>query len=129
MQCGILKLPELVARAKYDGMQTVLGKGRGPDNAKQESKEKKNDKRTIEERDVKKENRWNRAQLKKVTSASLVDANERSATSGETTVFEEAQADKDIPFFFRKYTEKYPFGNVHVALRVGPLLVENGVAQ
>ena len=129
MQCGILKLPELVARAKYDGMQTVLGKGKGPDSAKQNRKEKKNSKRIMEERDVKKDNRWNRVPMKKVTSASLVDANERTAARGETTVFEEAEADKDIPFFFRKYTEKYPFGNVHVALRVGPLLVENGVAQ
>ena len=79
MQCGLLKLPELVALAKYDGMQTVLGKGKGMDNVKKISRDKK--------------------------------------------------SDKDIPFFFRKYTEKYPFGNVHMALRVGPLLVENGVAQ
>jgi len=27
----------------------------------------------------------------------------------------------------RKFTNKYPFGNVHMALRVGPLIIENGV--
>ena len=129
MQCGLLKLPELVALAKYDGMQTVLGKGKGMDNVKKNSKDKKSDKEITREGNAKKEMRQNRFHLKKVTGASLVDAKERTASSGETIEFEEAEADKDIPFFFRKYTEKYPFGNVHMALRVGPLLVENGVAQ
>ena len=129
MQCGLLKLPELVALAKYHGMQTVLGKGKGMDNVKQNSKDKKNDKKSAREENAKKETRQNGFYLKKVTGASLVDAKARTAASGETIEFEEAEADEDIPFFFRKYTEKYPFGNVHMALRVGPLLVENGVAQ
>ena len=125
MQCGLLKLPELVALAKYDGMQTLLGKKRGPDNVKQNSKDKKNSIKIMRERNTKEE----KIHLKKVTGASLIDTRKRTAASGETIEFEEAEADKDIPFFFRKYTEKYPFGNVHMALRVGPLLVENGVAQ
>ncbi|KAH7122169.1 hypothetical protein B0J13DRAFT_157170 [Dactylonectria estremocensis] len=41
----------------------------------------------------------------------------------------EAQADKDIPPFLRKHAQKYPFANVHMALRVGPLVIENGVPQ
>lgn len=41
----------------------------------------------------------------------------------------EPTADTDIPLFFSKFTTKRPFGNVHMALRVGPLLIENGVAQ
>ena len=41
----------------------------------------------------------------------------------------ESEADEDIPLFFRQFTEKYPFGNVHMALRVGPLVIENGVSQ
>jgi hypothetical protein len=49
--------------------------------------------------------------------------------SNTTSVAKEASADRDIPLFFRKYTEKYPFGNVHMALRVGPLVIENGVSQ
>lgn len=125
MQCGLLKLPELVALAKYDGMQTLLGKRKGRHNVKQNSKDKKNSQKTMRKRNTEKEN----VHLKKVTGASLIDTRKRTAASGETIEFEEAEADKDIPFFFRKYTEKYPFGNVHMALRVGPLLVENGVAQ
>ncbi len=38
-------------------------------------------------------------------------------------------ADGDMPLFFRKSAAKDPFANVHMALRVGPLVVENGVAQ
>ncbi|CAM1505284.1 Fc.00g109210.m01.CDS01 [Cosmosporella sp. VM-42] len=48
-----------------------------------------------------------------------------SVSSGTT----EARADEDIPPFFRKFVEKYPFGNVHMALRVGPLVIQNGVSQ
>ena len=125
MQCGLLKLPELVALAKYNGMQTLLGKRRGPDNVKQQFKDKRHSIKIMQKRNAKKEE----FHLKKVTGASLIDTKKRTAASGETIEFEEAEADKDIPFFFRKYTEKYPFGNVHMALRVGPLLVENGVAQ
>ena len=41
----------------------------------------------------------------------------------------EAAADEDIPLFFRQFMQQYPFGNVHMALRVGFLVIENGVAQ
>ena len=114
-----------MALAKYDGMQTILGKVRGPDNVKQTSKDGENCIKILQKIIAKKV----RFKLKKVTGASLVDTTKRTAASGETIEFKEAEADEDIPFFFRKYTEKYPFGNVHMALRVGPLLVENGVAQ
>jgi hypothetical protein len=53
----------------------------------------------------------------------------RSPGGSSTSVAREAMADGDIPLFFRRYTEKYPFGNVHMALRVGPLVIENGVSQ
>jgi hypothetical protein len=46
-----------------------------------------------------------------------------------TSTIQEKSADEDIPFFMRKFTDRYPFGNVHMALRVGPLLLENGVEQ
>lgn len=126
-------MPELVALAKYHGMQTALRKGKSLGRLKRSSKGRKKDEeengKTEQGKSIVKENGWKRLRLKKVTGASLVDAKKRTATISETTVFEEAEADKDIPFFFRKYTEKYPFGNVHMALRVGPLLIENGVAQ
>lgn len=35
----------------------------------------------------------------------------------------------DIPAFFRRWAEKDPFGDMHMALRVGPLVIENGVER
>ena len=128
-RCGLLQLPESVALAKYDGMQTILGKARGRDSTKQNRKDKENDIKIMQEKNANKGTRQNRFHLKKVIGANLVDTKEREAARGETIEFEEAKADKDIPFFIRKYTERYPFGNMHMSLRVGPLLVENGVAQ
>jgi hypothetical protein len=37
--------------------------------------------------------------------------------------------DQDIPFFLKEITNRYPFGNVHMSLMVGPLVIENGVPQ
>jgi len=38
-------------------------------------------------------------------------------------------ADGEMPLFLRKSAAKRPFANVHMALRVGPLVIETGVAQ
>jgi hypothetical protein len=72
---------------------------------------------------------WRPGKLLTVTGRSLHDSASRSASESSTSVATEAQADGDIPLYFRKFTEKYPFGNVHMALRVGPLIIENGVSQ
>lgn len=70
-----------------------------------------------------------KSSIVEATERTLNDPNERDAVEGMTHMVEEAEADSDIPFFIRKYTERYPFGNVHMALRLGPLVFENGVAQ
>lgn len=44
-------------------------------------------------------------------------------------VEEEKLASKEIPLLYRKFTNRYPFGNVHVALMFGPLMIENGVPE
>lgn len=44
-------------------------------------------------------------------------------------VEEEEQADDKVPILLQYYFQKYPFGNVHMALRLGPLLIENGQPQ
>ncbi|KAF9774489.1 hypothetical protein IL306_007493 [Fusarium sp. DS 682] len=36
---------------------------------------------------------------------------------------------EDVPMYLRSTIEKYPYGNVHMALRFGPLIIENGVAN
>jgi hypothetical protein len=69
------------------------------------------------------------AQRPKTITQQSQHAPERAAMSGTAVAVEEAEADEDIPFFLKRYTEKYPFGNVHMALRIGPIVIENGVAQ
>lgn len=44
-------------------------------------------------------------------------------------VADEDLDEETIPFYLRRYTKKSPFGNVHMALRIGPLMIENGVAK
>ena len=114
-KCGLLKLPELVASAKYRGMQgVVVGKG--------EATEFKGTTGIFNLL-----RNWKGPS--RVTSSSLIDTKERTATSGATTAFVEPAFEKLIPSFFKKYINEYPFGNVHMVLQVGPLLIENGVPE
>ncbi|KAM5363050.1 hypothetical protein ACJZ2D_012235 [Fusarium nematophilum] len=39
------------------------------------------------------------------------------------------ESPEDIPLYLRSTTNKYPYGNVHTALRMGPIIIENGVAH
>ncbi|KAF9885599.1 hypothetical protein FE257_012805 [Aspergillus nanangensis] len=41
----------------------------------------------------------------------------------------QAMADKGIHPTFRDCAERYPYANVHMALRIGPLVIENGVSN
>jgi hypothetical protein len=122
LQCGLLKLGELVAQAKYDGMQQILTRKKRPSKPLTMNQPTK-----IQDKEDKAKTA--RRELRTVTETTLHDASNRTPTSSSAAVVEEKEADEDIPFFFRKYTEKYPFGNVHMALRIGPLVIENGVAQ
>jgi hypothetical protein len=54
----------------------------------------------------------------------LVDTKETFAEFGQSALREK---EDDVPLILRPIVDKYPFGNVHTALRVGPLLIENGV--
>jgi hypothetical protein len=135
MQCGLLKLGEIVAEAKYDGMQTVTtktmkrsGKGQLREPREQDAKAQKEEKEKKEKGPTRTADRQRR-KVKILTQPSLQDSYQKILASGSTPAAAEEEADKDIPFLFRPYTEKYPFGNVHMALRIGPLIIENGVSQ
>ncbi|KAK4233025.1 hypothetical protein C8A03DRAFT_39296, partial [Achaetomium macrosporum] len=104
VQCSLLKLGEIVALAKYNGLQSVVST-----------------KKPFKSPSMKR--------LETKTESSLHDSATRVAASSSTSVVTEATADEDIPSFFRRFMSKYPFGNVHMALRVGPLVIENGVAH
>ena len=73
---------------------------------------------------LEKEKRLAREEAKRRESQKLTNPYQRQ-TATETV--DEKEAEEDIPFFMRRITDRYPFGNVHMALRVGPIIIENGV--
>ncbi|KAI0096241.1 hypothetical protein GGR51DRAFT_568720 [Nemania sp. FL0031] len=126
VECGLLKLPEIVAEAKYDGMQTLTSK----------RKKKANGRLADERRDLDEQNasteskkRQKQQQQRKIVTQKSQNAPDRITQTGTSVGVAEAEADEDVPFFLKRYTENYPFGNVHMALRLGPLVLENGVAH
>jgi hypothetical protein len=122
LKCGLLNLDNLVAEAKYAGMLSKhekkigLGEQQRINNIREAKRKAENEKHR-------------KTALKKVTKKSLIDPGNRVAEQGNSTGFEEDEANQEVPFWLRQYTNKYPFGNVHMALRVGPLIIENGVDQ
>lgn len=106
VSCCLLGLTNAVAESKYEGVLMEMDK-----------------RKTLEEERMIAEETARRPEEKGKT-AIWKRGSKKLATE---TVISEKQADQDIPFFIRSITDRYPFGNVHMALRIGPLLVENGV--
>jgi hypothetical protein len=115
VQCGLLDLGELIAEEKYRGIWLKMENRISLGDEKRKADRKK---REQEAAAKKLEN-----DRKKGTRTTVDRGKEATST------IQEKSADEDIPFFMRKFTDRYPFGNVHMALRVGPLLLENGVEQ
>lgn len=120
IKCGLLNLGKDIAEAKYYGMLS-----------KHEKHINLSDQRRLDER-RREEEMERRSRIRGPSVAhqsSLVNSSQRIAAAGTSAALEEEIADDDVPFFMRKFTNRYPFGNVHMALRVGPLIIENGVEQ
>ncbi|KAF4341102.1 hypothetical protein FBEOM_4972 [Fusarium beomiforme] len=152
-QCKVLQLGDMVALAKYHGLQSSVGvKPRTQkeiEKAKRQARIEENRRSNWSYRyssstkpemsDFEDENepkpkkeagpKGGRLKRMKTVQETSLNATDRSPASTNVSVAEEAAEDGDIPLFFRKYVEKYPYGNVHMALRVGPLVIENGVAH
>lgn len=105
LRCGLLELGKSVTLAKYEGLQAIVGAKKWNSTAAIVSK----------------------FGLGKTSPEKLLVTTTGSSSTGDAPV--EAQSDKDVPVFFRKFATKNPFGHVHMALRVGPLIIENGVSQ
>jgi hypothetical protein len=118
VECGLLRTADLVAEAKYDGIRTITS-------GKQRSKTKQENSPDPHVERIRK----GRMQRPRTITQQSQQAPNRGAVTGTAVAVRETEADDDIPFFLRKYAEKYPFGNVHMALRFGPVVVENGVSQ
>ncbi|KAJ6443354.1 L-2,4-diaminobutyrate decarboxylase [Purpureocillium lavendulum] len=101
-QCGLLRLGEAVATAKYNGLEDLAGRT-GAKVIKHEEKQR-------------------RRSFKTGLDAAKYEQLDKYGNCDPT-------ADNDVPPFVRQFAEKNPFGHVHMSLRVGPLIVENGVAH
>ncbi|KAE8420152.1 hypothetical protein BDV36DRAFT_307202 [Aspergillus pseudocaelatus] len=143
-RCTILKLPELVTYAKYQGLlrtaKVKRKRGRRLSDALwisrivDRSRGRPNTQRTEPPRGRAYNLTPQTYEKKKQPAFRSVTENTRQGdhrhpVSSTTSAAMESEADEDIPLFFRQFTEKYPFGNVHMALRVGPLVIENGVSH
>lgn len=124
-RCGLFELAEMAAEAKYaatslktDTSRTLGAKRRERDI----ERKKRQEKEAIE--------RIKRGMHKpvKVTNPNAV---ELKATLGEfgSSYGSTTSGHEDIPFYLRSTADNIPWGNVHMALRFGPLVIENGVAQ
>ncbi|KAB8228656.1 uncharacterized protein BDW43DRAFT_315727 [Aspergillus alliaceus] len=144
-RCTVLKLSELVPYAKYQGLLSTAKfkrkrKRRLSDiqwisNMVDRSRGRTNVQRAATQRgQTHNQSPQNVTRLSKQPALRSVteqsrQGDQRDPVSSKTSGVTEAQANEDIPLFFRQFTEKYPFGNVHMALRVGPLVIENGVSH
>lgn len=110
VRCGLYELTDMVAEAKYASTQSKLGAKKTLEGAKREDQEHYRPAR------IKNPN-GEEAGKKSYTTEF---ANSYGATTKDT---------EDIPFYLSDIVDEYPYGNVHMALRVGPLVIENGVSK
>ena len=99
-RCRLFQLPALVRDAKHEGLETTL-----------ESRKRVN---AVTQDAIGK------------FKQSIRPGKSRMHAAGERL---EEHPDADIPFLSKNINSKFPFGNTHVALMVGPLIIENGVEQ
>ncbi|PLB45995.1 hypothetical protein P170DRAFT_458193 [Aspergillus steynii IBT 23096] len=107
LRCPLLDLTDMVAHAKYRGLLASVGVEPRGSLA-----------RVIERVKSIRVGRGDRSNREdRVVSGTLHDMDPGAGHPAED----------DIPAFFRHRADKNPFGEVHMALRIGPLVIENGV--
>ena len=117
LKCGLLLLSDRVMEAKYQGTISAIEKGKKQIQMLKQTKP--NDKTMVQSasRLTGLGRRQNQSRGRGYTAP--------QGRGGEKTISdveEEKLASKEIPLLYRKFTNRYPFGNVHVALMFGPLM-------
>ena len=135
-QCMLLGIAGQVTQAKYDAVLSKLESHitladlqradfEKRDRMRRAHKKQRQRERKKAEKEAAK-NKGNQIPVKVQTSRT--DPDTRVAEFGTSAVLTKRNYEK-IPVFVRPVTSKYPFGNVHMALRVGPIMIENGVNE
>ncbi|KAK4206667.1 hypothetical protein QBC37DRAFT_434622 [Rhypophila decipiens] len=109
--CGLYELTDMVAEAKYASTKGKLGS-----KTLEKGRREAGFARPKRVRNLNTENPEDRGRKGTTT--------ESGASFGATT-----NGTESIPFYLRSVVDDYPYGNVHMALRVGPLVIENGVSN
>lgn len=109
--CGLFELTDMVAEAKYAATRI------------------KADRETTLEAVRRDETLAMREYLESRRPAKLGNINTSSVPEFGSSYGVTTDSPEDIPFFVRSIAERYPYGNVHMALRIGPLVIENGVEK
>lgn len=125
LKCGLLLLSDRVMEAKYQGTTSAIEKGK---RQTQTRKQLKSDDGTTEQSTTPRLKGLRRRQTKS-QGKRYTDPQGKGPEKTMSDVEEEKLASKEIPLLYRKFTNRYPFGNVHVALMFGPLMIENGVPE
>ncbi|OAQ95578.1 hypothetical protein VFPFJ_01688 [Purpureocillium lilacinum] len=109
LNCGLFELADMVAEAKYAATRIKAERDTTLEEARRED--------SVLMREV--------MELKgpeKLKNINTSSAPEFGSSYGVTT-----NTPEDVPFYVRSIAERYPYGNVHMGLRFGPLIIENGV--
>lgn len=59
----------------------------------------------------------------------LPNLNNKDAISEFGSSYGQTEYQEYVPRYLRSITDEYPYGNVHMAIRCGPICIENGVAK
>jgi len=126
-RCGLFELGEHVAEAKYGAILSRLEKQISLNVLKRKEDEYRDKVEQQMRKAAEKAKRKGKRPAEKI---------EQSRVNTENTVAEFGRSSgmtdesyEDIPFYLRPITNTYSYGNVHMALRLGPLLIENGVEK
>jgi hypothetical protein len=129
VKCGLLDLKDIVAEAKYASMLSKMEKRITLADERRQAIEKREKERARVEKErakqQKQQDKSNRRQKRFHNVPQQQSTGDRKL--GESIQIKEEEAAQDVPWFMKPYVNKYPFGNVHMALRLGPLVIENGV--
>ncbi|KAM7183569.1 hypothetical protein V8F20_012570 [Naviculisporaceae sp. PSN 640] len=118
VRCGLYELGDMLAEAKCASIQGKLG-----------SKTLENERR---KRDFERPQRLRNPNAQGPGRG--VEPKTKPVVEGKTAEYGSfygitTKGTEDIPFYLSSVVDEYPYGNVHMALRVGPLIIENGVSN
>ena len=122
LRCGLLLLSDKLMEAKYQGSISHIEKGKRRAQARRNVKHKD---QTVK---LTSQNRSPKSR-KATTHQQHADPQSKADEKTVSDIENEKLADQEIPLLYRKFTSRYPFGNVHMALMFGPLMIENGVPE